>query len=152
MAGALLRKTHSMIRNDPVSFKVLLVEENDAFRRSVAELLRSRFPSIVLDEAADGLESVEKVKSFRPQMVFMPIKFQGQNGLETTRKVKALDPDIHVVFLTSYDDLQYREAARECGAYCFLSKGSSTTREIQDVVEELWTKWKGETRREVHGQ
>ena len=127
---------------DSVPFKVMLVEDDDGFRRSLAGVLRSRFPSMVLDEAANGTEAMEKVNSFLPQLIFMDIKLPGQNGLEITRRIKALHPDINVVFLTSYDYPEYREAARECGAHCFLSKASSTSEQIQDVVEELWTKWK----------
>ena len=127
---------------DPVSFKAMLVEDEEGFRRSLAELLRSRFPSMVLDEAANGSEAMEKLKNFLPQLIFMDIKLPGQNGLEITERIKALHPDINVIILTSYDFPEYREAARECGADCFLSKGSSTADQIQDVVEELWTKWK----------
>ena len=127
---------------DPVSFKAMLVEDEEGFRRSLAELLRSRFPSMVLDEAANGSEAMEKLKNFLPQLIFMDIKLPGQNGLEITKRIKALHPDINVIILTSYDFPEYREAARECGADCFLSKGSSTADQIQDVVEELWTKWK----------
>lgn len=128
--------------NDSVPFKVLLVEDNDSFRSSLAGFLRARFPSIALAEATDGTEAMEIVESFLPQLIFMDIKLPGQSGLEITRKVKAIHPDINVVFLTSYDYPEYREAARECGAYCFLSKGSSTSQQIQDVVEDQWAKWK----------
>jgi len=127
---------------DSASFKVMLVEDQEGFRRGLAELLRSRFPSMVLDEAANGSEAMEKLKNFLPQLIFMDIKLPGQNGLEITKRIKALHPDINVIILTSYDFPEYREAARECGADCFLSKGSSTADQIQDVVEELWTKWK----------
>ncbi len=125
-----------------MTFKVMLVEDNDDFRRGLAGFLRERFPSIALYEASDGTEAMEKVESFLPQLILMDIKLPGQSGLEITRKIKALHPDINVVFLTSYDYPEYREAARDCGAYCFLSKGSSTSQQIQDVVEGLWTKWK----------
>lgn len=117
----------------------MLVEDDEGFRRSLAGVLMSRFPSIVLDEAADGSEAMEKMKSFLPQLVFMDIKLPGQSGLEVTRGIKALHPDVKVIILTSYDFPEYREAARACGAYCFLSKGSSTADEIQDLVKGLWT-------------
>jgi len=141
-AATLLRRTNSMSAKGSVPFKVMLVEDDDGFRRSLAGILRSRFSSIAIEEAADGTEAMEKVKSFLPQLVFMDISLPGQNGLETTKRIKALHPDINVVFLTSHDYPEYREAARECGAYCFLSKGSSTSKQIQNVVEELWAKWK----------
>jgi DNA-binding NarL/FixJ family response regulator len=131
-----------MSLKDSLPFKVLLVEDDGGFRGDLAGVLRARFPSMVIDEAADGTEAMEKVKSYLPQLIFMDIKLPGQNGLEITRKIKAFHPGINVVFLTSYDFPEYRDAARECGAYCFLSKGSSTAEEIQDVVEEVWRKWK----------
>jgi two-component system, response regulator YesN len=131
-----------MLGRGSVPFKVMLVEGNEDFRRSLAGLLRSRFPSVVLEEAADGSQAMEKVESFLPQLIFMDIQLAGQSGLEITKRIKALHPDINVVFLTSHDDFEYREAARECGAYGFLPKGSSTVQQIQDVVERLWTKRK----------
>ncbi|MGE5841563.1 MAG: response regulator transcription factor [Deltaproteobacteria bacterium] len=126
---------------DSGSFKVMLIEDDDGFRRSVAETLTTRFPSVLLYEAADSSEAMEKVNSFLPQLVFMDIRLPGQNGLELTRQIKALHPEIHVVMLTNYDFPEYREAAHECGAHCFLSKGSLTTHQIHDVVKELWEKW-----------
>jgi DNA-binding NarL/FixJ family response regulator len=137
----------SQWREDPmsgvecVSFKVMLVEDDAGFRRSLAGLLTSRFPSIILGEASDGAEAMEKVESFLPQLVFMDINLPGQSGLEVTRRIKALHPDINVVMLTSYDFPEYREAARASGAYGFLSKGSSTAEEIQELVERLCEEW-----------
>ena len=135
-----MQRATSMRGEDSVPFKVLLVEDNHGFRRSLALLLRAIFPTFLLDEAADGIEALEKVQSFLPQLIFMDIKLPGQNGLEITREIKTLHPDINVIILTGYDSPEYREAARACGAYYFLGKGSSTSQQIQDVVEGLWTK------------
>lgn len=129
-----------MSEKEGVSFKVMLVEDDDGFRSSLASLLTSRFPAILLDEAANGTEAMEKVERFLPHLILMDIKLPDENGLEITRRVKALHPEIHVIMLTSYDFPEYREAARASGAYGFLSKGSSTAEEIQDLVEGLWTR------------
>ena len=126
---------------DCISFKVMLVEDDHSFRRILAGLLTSRFSSILLGEAVDGAEAMQKVESFLPQLIFMDIKLPGQNGLEVTRKIMALYPHIKVVILTGYDFPEYHEVARACGAYRFLSKGSSTAEEIQELVEELCAKW-----------
>ena len=123
-----------------VSFKVMLVEDDEGFRSSLAGLLTSKFPSIVLGEASDAAEAMEKVESFLPQLIFMDIKLPGQSGMEVTRRIKALHPDIHVVMLTSYDFPEYREAANASGACGFLSKGSCTAEEIQGLVKELYEK------------
>jgi DNA-binding LytR/AlgR family response regulator len=67
------------------SFKVMLVEDDDGFRSSLAGLLKSRFPSVLLVEASDGAEAMEKVESFLPQLIFMDIKLPGQNQLGPER-------------------------------------------------------------------
>ena len=126
--------------NECGEFKVMLIEDDDGFRRSLASLLTFRFPGILLDEATTGTEALKKVESFLPDLIFMDIKLPDQNGLVITRGVKALHPEIHIIMLTSYDFPEYREAARASGAYGFLSKGSSTAEEIQALVEGLWTK------------
>jgi len=137
---AFLWRKGSMSGKEGVSFRVMLAEDDDGFRRSLAGLLTSRFPSILLGEASDGAEAMEKVKSFLPQLIFMDIRLPGQSGLEVTRRIKALYPDVNVIMLTSYDFPEYREAARASGACGFLSKGSSTAEEIQNLVEGLCAK------------
>jgi len=123
-----------------LSLKIMLVEDDHGFRSSLAGLLTSKFPSVVIGEAGDGVEAMDKVASFLPQIIFMDIKLPGQSGLTLTKRIKTLHPEINVIILTSYDFPEYREAAQACGAYAFLSKGSSTAGEIQDLVEVLWAK------------
>ena len=129
-----------MLGKECASFKVMLVEDDDEFRRSVAGLLTSRFPSIAIGEAVDGAEAMTKVENFLPQLIFMDIKLPGQSGLDLTKRIKKLHPHMNVVILTSYDFPEYREAARASGAHRFLSKGSSRAEEIWDLVEGLWAK------------
>jgi DNA-binding NarL/FixJ family response regulator len=113
--------------------KTLIVEDNSTFRRSLKEVLCTRFPSIDVEEAADGKEALQKIADHVPEIVFMDIKLPGENGLQITKKVKAKYPEIIVIILTYYDLPEHREAALQCGANHFLSKGTSP----QEVVELL---------------
>ena len=101
--------------------------------RSFKNLLCTRFPSIDVEEAADGKEAFQKIADHVPEIVFMDIKLPGENGLQITKKVKAKYPEIIVIILTYYDSPEHREAAMQCGANHFFSKGAST----QEVVELL---------------
>jgi len=105
-----------MSGKESVSFKVMLVEDDEGFRRSLAGLLTSRFPSIVIGEAGDGAEALQKVKSFSPQLILMDIKLPGQSGLEVTRRIKALYPDIQVVMLTSFSRTEHAFRAERKGS------------------------------------
>jgi DNA-binding NarL/FixJ family response regulator len=77
---------------------------------------------------------MEKVDSLSPDLIFMDIKLPGESGLELTKKIREGHPDIIIIILTSYDLLEYREAAVRYGANAFVSKNSSTEKEIATLV------------------
>lgn len=115
----------------------LIVEDNAIFRRSLKEVLRTRFPAMAIEEAGDGKEALSKVQTFLPDLIFMDIKLPGENGLELTRKIKSRDQSKVVIVLTSYDLPEYREAAYQSGANYFFTKGLATGDEIMDLVESI---------------
>ncbi len=121
-------------------FQILLVEDDQRFRKVLKQELSEWFPSIGVEEASDGKEAMEKVNLFCPQIVFMDIRLPDESGIETTRKIKTKCPAADVAMLTSYDLPEYRQAATECGANHFFVKGSSDGREIKSLVQSLLEK------------
>jgi YesN/AraC family two-component response regulator len=121
-------------------FKTLLVEDNTAFRQSLTEIMRAQFPSIAVEEAADADEALQKVDAFLPNLIFMDIKLPNGNGLELTKKIKKEHPEMNIIILTSYDFLEYRQAATQYGANHFLSKASVTREEIAALVKSFLEK------------
>jgi DNA-binding NarL/FixJ family response regulator len=105
--------------------KTLIVEDSVTFRQMLKESLRSRFPTMEIEEESDGRDLFDKIDSFHPRIVFMDIRLPGENGLELTKKIKKNYPDIIVVIVTSYDLPEYRQAARESMADYFVLKDSS---------------------------
>jgi DNA-binding NarL/FixJ family response regulator len=119
------------------TFKTLIVEDNASFRNTLLDILSAQFPSITIEEAADGREALEKVDSFHPHLIFMDIRLPGENGLVLTQKIKTKYPEVVIIILTSYDLPEYREAAYRYGANYFIVKGSSTNQEILALVESI---------------
>jgi len=120
-------------------FKTLLVEDSLHFRQLLKESLMERFPSMVVEEATEGIEAMQKIDSLCPDLVFMDIRLPGENGLEITRKIKAKCPDVKVIILTSYDLPEYRQTASQIGASHFIAKGSTTMEEILGLVDSIST-------------
>lgn len=89
---------------------------------------------MLLEEAGDAEEAIEKVCSLPPDLIFMDIKLPGENGLQATNKIKEICPTAEVIIITNHDLPEYRDAARQSGARLFLSKGSTTTEEILSTV------------------
>lgn len=105
--------------------KTLIVDDNVSLRQMLKESLRSRFPTMEIEEEPDGRALFGKIDSFHPRIVFMDIRLPGENGLELTKKIKEKYPDIIIVILTSYDLPEYRQAARDSMADYFVLKDSS---------------------------
>jgi DNA-binding NarL/FixJ family response regulator len=121
-------------------FKTLLVDDNTAFRQSLREILHTQFPSMAIEEATDAEEALQKVDAFLPNLIFMDIKLPNGNGLDLTKKIKKEHPEMSIIILTSYDFLEYRQAAAQYGANHFLSKGSVTREEITALVRSFLEK------------
>jgi len=104
--------------------RILIVEDNAFFLQFFRETLHSRFPSLEIFVAADGVDAMQKIKTLQPEAIFMDVRLPGENGLELTKKIKAEYPDIIVVIITNYDLPEYRKAAYESKADHFISKDS----------------------------
>lgn len=116
-------------------FRILIVEDNDIYRELFKNILQRSFPDLAIYEAANGSEALYKVDVFLPDLIFMDIHLREENGLELTRQIKAMHPNIHVVILTFYDIPEYRKAALQYGTDGFLVKASLTAAEIERLVK-----------------
>jgi two-component system, response regulator YesN len=116
---------------------VLLVEDNQTFREAFKEGLRDLFPSMIIDEAENGEEALQKITAAPPQLIFMDIRLPRANGLHLTEKIKKDLPNIRIAMLTGYDVLEYRQAAVRYGAEAFFVKESLKWDEVKAFVESI---------------
>ncbi len=66
-------------------YGILLVEDDHEFRTQIKEIIQRAFSNVEVREAACGALAVERVKSARPDFVFMDIQLPDTNGLNLTR-------------------------------------------------------------------
>ncbi len=117
--------------------RTLIVEDNANFRNTFKDALGKRFPSMVLDEAVNGEEALEKVKSFHPDVIFMDIRLPDKNGLELTTEIKSAYPQPFIIILTQYDLPEYREAARIGLADAFLTKNALNLAKVDELIKHI---------------
>jgi len=115
--------------------RVLIVEDDTRFRKKLRDSLASRFPSVIFREAISGKEAFQEIDRSRPAFIFMDISLGDDNGLDLTKEIKHLYPEIFVSILTNYDFPEYRDAAFQNGADFFLVKGWATLDQIAEVLE-----------------
>lgn len=102
--------------------RVLLVDDDEAFRATLWRLLTQGERAVQVEEAADGEEALRKVAHRRPDVVLMDLTMPRMNGIEATRRLKTRCPDLPVIILTVHDDPVYERVARAAGADAFLQK------------------------------
>jgi len=116
-------------------FRILIVDDSDRFRTLLKKTLQVSFPTIAIDEAANGDETLQKVNALLPDLIFMDIRLKEENGLELTKKIKAAYPNITILVVTGYDIPEYREAAPQYEADRFLVKTHLNYMELEELVK-----------------
>jgi DNA-binding NarL/FixJ family response regulator len=116
--------------------RTILVEDDNGFRQCVKKILSSRYPSIQLMEAGNGMEAMSKIDLAPPDLIFVDIQLPGINGLELTRMIKARSPNAIIVILSNHDLTEYREAAYRNGADYYVSKDSPIG-ELFSLIERI---------------
>ena len=118
-------------------FKILIIDPNDPFRRSLKKILINQFRSVHVEEASNGKEGIEKVNTFQPHLIFLEIHLPVETGLDIARQIKADHPDIIIVILTSYDFPEYQIAAEESGVAQLVPKDDWTGEDMIALVHSI---------------
>jgi len=118
-------------------FKILIVDPNDPFRRSLKKVLISRFPFVDIQEAADGDEGLQQVEAHHPDLIFLEIHLPAETGLDLASRIKADHPDIIIVILTSYDLPEYKIAVEQSGVEHMVPKDDWTGEDMIALVQSI---------------
>jgi two-component system, NarL family, invasion response regulator UvrY len=103
--------------------KVLLVDDHELIRTGVKGILDNSTDIEVAGEASTGEEAIDLVKKTSPDVVLMDVNMPGMGGIEATRRVLRIKPDLKVIALTVLDDDPFPSRLHEVGAMGFLTKG-----------------------------
>jgi NarL family two-component system response regulator LiaR len=117
--------------------KVLLAEDHVIVREGTREFVQREPDMEVVGEAGDGEEAVKLATKLKPDVIVMDIAMPKLNGIEATKKIKALHPSIAILILTAYDYDQYIFALLEAGAAGYLLKGVQA-HEVIDAIRAVY--------------
>jgi DNA-binding NarL/FixJ family response regulator len=102
------------------------VVDDHAFMRVAINAILTRDSSLkVVGEAKDGQEAIERCRELGPDLVLMDVSMPRMDGLEATRKLRALSPATSVLFLTAHADLSFLMEAVKAGAAGYVLKGEN---------------------------
>jgi DNA-binding NarL/FixJ family response regulator len=125
----------------PKKHTVLIADDHPVVRKSLKHEIENENDFEVLAEACDGEEAIKLVIELKPEVVIMDISMPKMNGIEATRQIKKLYPDILVMVLTVHDDIRHIMGILESGADGYLTKNTI----LEDVIVSLRSLVSGNT-------
>jgi two-component system, NarL family, response regulator DevR len=112
-----------MTRTDPSPpLRVMLVDDHAIVREGLRALLEEETSIAIVGEAANGNEATAMAARLKPNLVLMDLKMPGLPAPDTIRVMRAHDPAVQVLVLTSYVDDQQVQAVISAGALGYVLK------------------------------
>jgi len=110
---------------NPGQVRVLIADDHTLVRESLAGLLQGDAGIVVVAQAADGLETVDKALATRPDVVITDLSMPRLGGLEVVRRLRDVLPETRVLVLTMHKEDEYVLQAVRAGASGYLVKDSA---------------------------
>lgn len=104
--------------------QVMIVDDHKLVREGISRLLADVKGIKLVSMAESGEQAVDIVRANPPDVVLMDIKMPGIGGLEATRRILRIAPEVKVVALTGYDTEPFPSRLLGAGAVGYLTKGT----------------------------
>ncbi len=108
------------------ALRVLLVDDHEIVRQGLVSLLQEMPDVVVVGQAADGRDAINRTIELRPDVVIMDVSMPLMSGDEAARQIKTHLPETRVIALSMYDEADKRERMFQAGAEGYLLKTASS--------------------------
>ncbi|MDQ1143534.1 MAG: response regulator [Bacillus sp. (in: firmicutes)] len=100
--------------------KILIVDDQFGIRILLNEVFQKE--GYQTFQAANGVQALDIVTKHAPDLVLLDMKIPGMDGIEILKRMKVIDPDIRVIIMTAYGELDMIQEAKDLGAITHFAK------------------------------
>jgi len=122
--------------------RILLADNSTIFRKGLRQIIDGQSDMIVVGEASDGLEAVDKAQELLPDIVLMEIRMPGLDGIGAAQTITEQTRGVHIIILTTHVEEEYVLAAVKAGVQGYVSKNA----DLEQVFETIRAVHGGEAR------
>lgn len=105
-----------------MSIKILVADDHKLFRSGIIRLLKDHQNIHIIAEAENGSELIERYFEVSPDIVLVDIAMPQMSGLEAVSKIKEKDPEVKALFLSMYDNDNYKYKVLKSGGMGLINK------------------------------
>ena len=128
-----MTSAHQRVKSGGEPIRVVVVDDQELFRRGLTMLLNVEDDIEVVGEASDGAAASDLVASAVPDVVLMDVRMPKQSGIEACQSIKDVAPNSRIIMLTVSDEEADLYDAVKNGASGYLLKDSSIDEVAQAV-------------------
>lgn len=104
--------------------RILITDDHQLFRSGINSLLEDVQDILIVGEAENGEQTIEKYFELKPDIILLDIEMPKLNGIDTLKKIRQKDKNAKVIFLTMHDTEEYVYFADKLGAKGLISKNT----------------------------
>ena len=120
-----------------MTIRILISDDHGVLRAGLRALLSAEDDLEVIDEAANGEEALKLAQELQPDVVLLDISMPGPTGIEVTRQLKKVLPDVRILILTVHEDEGLLQEAIQAGASGYIVKRAVES-ELIDAIRAVW--------------
>ncbi|WP_298328313.1 sigma-54 dependent transcriptional regulator [uncultured Dokdonia sp.] len=117
--------------------KILIIEDEAAIRRVLTKILSEESKDYQVEEAANGLEGINKIREEDYDLVLCDIKMPKMDGVEVLEAARKLKPETPMVMISGHGDLDTAVNTMRLGAFDYISKPPDLNRLLNTVRNAL---------------
>jgi DNA-binding NarL/FixJ family response regulator len=118
------------------TIKVMTVDDHPLLREGIAAVLQGEPDILLVGEAANGAEAMEKFRLYRPDVTLMDLQMPGMNGIDTITAIRREYANSRFIILTTYQGDVQALRALKAGASGYLLK-SMLRKELLDTIRSV---------------
>jgi two-component system, NarL family, response regulator NreC len=122
-----------------MSIKILIADDHQILRAGLKTLLNADPNFEVIGEATDGNEAIEAAEKLKPDIVLMDISMPGKDGMEATRELVKILPDVRILILTMHEDFAILKEIIKSGASGYIIKRAAES----ELINAIYAVWRG---------
>ncbi|MBA7570168.1 Transcriptional regulatory protein DegU [subsurface metagenome] len=116
--------------------QVAIADDHQLFRNGLKFIIENEDDMEVVIEASNGRQFLDFLKNLKPEVVLMDINMPEMDGVETTRKALEVFPDLYVLVLSMYGEIEYYNTMIDIGVKGFILKDIDNN-ELADAIRKV---------------
>jgi len=118
------------------AFRILIVEDHEDLRALLRSLLENKTQCVVIGEASDGLQAVQRAQELQPDLILLDLSLPKLNGMEAGRRIRRISPRSKILFLSQEPDFEIVQSALRLGAgYLLKSDAKELPAAVHAVLD-----------------